>query len=98
MASPGRRIPAQVSGSVGEGVVHRAVSGLGDGDVVRGMRGGRLRGRNEGLGRPGDRTRGAVLQALLVVERGQVVELGPGCLLGGYGPAPGEPVGEVVEI
>src|SRR6185437_740838 len=61
------------SGSVGNGVVHRAVSGLGDRDVVGGVRrGGLRRGGNKGLGRPGDRARGAVLQALLVVERGQV--------------------------
>src|SRR5215471_13312678 len=94
---PGPSGTAWLVPSVGNGVVHRAVRGLGDGDVVRGVWGGRLRGRHERRGRPGGRTRGAVLQALLVVERGQVVEFGPGCFLGCNRPGPGEPVGDVVQ-
>src|SRR5690242_497215 len=84
--------------SVGEAEVHRAVSCLGDVHAVRGVRSGGLRGsRDKSLGSPAERTRGAVLQALLVIESGQVEGLRPRCFLRCDGPVPGENVGEVVQ-
>src|SRR5215467_4311672 len=84
--------------SVGEAEVHRAVSCLGDVDVVRGARSGGLRGsRDKSLGGPGKRTRGAVLQALLAVEGGQIERLLARCFRGCDGSVPGENIGEVVQ-
>src|SRR5262249_35574126 len=65
---PGLAVPAWRVASVGEAEVHRAVSCLGDVHAVRGARSGFCRSRSKTRGRPAERTRGAVLQALLAVE------------------------------
>src|SRR5207344_2465488 len=53
--------------------------------------------RSNSLGRPGERTRAAILEATLLIERGLVDGLLPGCSRGGDRPAPVQQVTKVVQ-